>query len=201
MEAKYNTRIDTWQKQFLKYRCLHCDEKGNQKQNNLSLSQQLGLKSLARRTAKLELMVLEADKGKSFVVMDEQTYVNMSRDHIDKDVPTTNKEVKESQKLLTTTSKALRTILGLGKSQSDGAYARCVDNSGSEAEDVPSVKFLPKTHKNIQPGGHPQSRPVVSAATGLSSRAGDIIADYLEPLVQTTLPRGHQHRRSIGTAG
>ena len=90
VEAEYNTRIDTWQKQFLKYRSQHCDENGNQKQNNLTISQQLGLKSLARRVAKLELMVLEADKGKSFVVMDEQTYVNMSRDHIEKDVPTTN---------------------------------------------------------------------------------------------------------------
>ena len=189
VEAEYNTRLHTWQKEFMIHRMSQCDENGALRANNLTVRQQLGLKSLTRKVARMELMVLEADKGKSFVVVDEATYLEMSKDHIDKDVPTCDKEVRQSQRLLTTTAKAFTTVLGMGKSHSDRAYARCVDNSGSEAEDVPWVKFLPKTHKAVQPGGHPQSRPVVSAATGLFSRAGDIIADYLEPLVQTTVPR------------
>ena len=69
------------------------------------------------------------------------------------------------------------------------AYIRCMDNCGGEAEDIPTLKILPKTHKPVGPLGHPQSRPVVAAASGLSSRAGDVLADFLEPLVNAASPR------------
>ena len=64
-----------------------------------------------------------------------------------------------------------------------------MDNCGSEAEDVPNLKLLPKVHKPVDSRGHPQSRPVVTAASGLSSRAGDILSDLLEPMVEAELPR------------
>ena len=57
-----------------------------------------------------------------------------------------------------------------------------MDNLGSSAEDVPVLKIFTNVHKPIGPHGHPQSWPVVAAASVLSSQAGDILADFPEPL-------------------
>ena len=48
---------------------------------------------------------------------------------------------------------------------------------------------LPKINKGVTASGHPQSRPVVTAATGLSSRSGDILSDFLGPFVLLENPR------------
>ena len=37
--------------------------------------------------------------------------------------------------------------------------------------------------------GHPQSRPIVNAASGMTSRAGDILADIITPMVNVRTPR------------
>ena len=82
VEAEYNLRSSMWQREFLRFRNENCDKSGRQKTTNLSRSQELGLRSLSRRIAKLELLVLEADKGKRFVVDDKPTYLDMANDHV-----------------------------------------------------------------------------------------------------------------------
>ena len=64
-----------------------------------------------------------------------------------------------------------------------------MDKLGSRAEDVPTMRLLPKMHKDLGPLSHPQSRPVVLAATRLSSIASDMIANVLEPLLALQTPR------------
>ena len=113
----------------------------------------------------------------------------MSRDHVAGDKVTTPEEVRHSQTVLSTTAKALGNAMNLGVHQSQAAYRRCLDNLGSSASDVPTLKLLVKVHKPLTPDGHPQSRPVVAAASGLSSRVGDMVADILEPLVVAQTPR------------
>ena len=51
------------------------------------------------------------------------------------------------------------------------------------------MKVQPKVHKPLGQAGHPQSRPVVAAASGISSRAGDVIANFLDPLLNLERPR------------
>ena len=94
-----------------------------------------------------------------------------------------------SQRILTSMGKSLANVVNLGKSHSHRNYSRCIENSGSQAEDVPNLRLLPKVHKPPAPGGHPQSRPMVAAASGLFSRSGDLVSDILEPLVATNNPR------------
>ena len=167
IEAEFSTRLSVWQKAFMSYRDKHCDEEGVQSMSNLSPNQMVGLKTLSRKVSKLEAIVLQADKGKQFVVVDQATYLQMAEDHISKDVRTTPSEVAYSQRVLSATAKAVGNILGLGRAHSDAAYARSIDNCGSEAEDVPGLKLLPKTHKDPDPRGHPKSRPVVTSASGM----------------------------------
>ena len=123
------------------------------------------------------------------MVVDERTYLDMAHDHTKNDVATTPIEIRKSQHILSMTAKSMGTILNLGRHQSDTGYSRCIDNLGSVSEDVPTLKLLVKIHKPLGEEGHPQSRPFVAAATGLSSRAGDVLADFLEPMVITDLPR------------
>ena len=189
VEAEYSTRLGVWHSAFSEFKKTHCRENGDQVRSNLSAAQQLGLKSLGKRVAKLEIIVLQADKGRKFVVVDEPTYVSMAMDHVSKDVETSPAEVRTSQNILSCTAKALGNIMGVGRAQPGGSYGRCMDNLGGGAEDVPNLKILPKVHKALGPQGHPQSRPVVTAASGLSSRAGDMIADFLEPMVNMVRPR------------
>ena len=189
IEAELNTRAAAWQNELNKFKTNSCDTEGNQKQTNLSRSQSLCLKSLARKVSKLEVIILEADKGKTFVVVDEPTYLAMAQDHIAMDPVVTPEEIKESQTILSSLGKSLANMVGLGSSHSRKNYIRCFDNSGSYAEDIPNLKLLAKVHKSPTPSGHPQSRPVVSAAMGMSSRTGDLISDILEPMVSTCLPR------------
>ena len=189
VEAEMNTRVGTWRKSFMNFRENNCNKDGVQNQSNLSPNQLLGMKTLLKKVAKLEAIVLEADKGKRFVIVDEATYLEMANDHISGDSPTTPDEVKKSQRILTATAKAIGNVTSLGMKHSRSNYVRCMDNLGSEALDVPTLKLLVKIHKPMTDGGYPQSRPVVAAASGISSRAGDAVADLLEPMVLAELPR------------
>ena len=96
VEAEYNTRIRTWQATFLDFRKKEYKDNGDQLKMNLSVSQQMGLKSLGKKVAKVEIVVLQADKGKQFVVVDKYTYLAMAMDHVSKDVETSPHDVRTS---------------------------------------------------------------------------------------------------------
>ena len=113
----------------------------------------------------------------------------MAADHTSKDKPVTKEEVAMSQSILTMTARSMVNILGTGSTQSHKNYSRCVENASSKAEDPPIMKVLPKIHKSTTPQGHPQSRPVVAASSGISSRCGDVISDFLEPIILMSTPR------------
>ena len=190
LEAMYNTRAGLWETEHAKFVRNECEKSGAQKESNLTKEQQLALERLKKKVSKVEIIVLEADKGKRFVVVDQATYVAMSKDHIEKDRTVSPEEVRRAQREMSSTAKALTTIMGLGRDHQQGKnHARCHDNAGSGAEDAPVLKLLPKVHKDNHHLGHPQSRPVVAAASGLTSRAGDILADVLSPLIHLEVPR------------
>ena len=189
VEAEHTTRLAVWKKVFEQYKTENCDKTGKQKVDNLTPSQSKGLLSLSKRVAKRDIIILEADKGKKFVIVDENTYLNMVEDHTKDDVHLDKNDVSDSQRILSTTAKSLANIVNLGIAHSDRNYGRCIDNCGSRAEDVPALRILPKVHKGPSAKGHLQSRPVVAAQSGVSSRAGDIMSDLLEPLVSLQSPR------------
>ena len=97
-EAEHSTRMMVWNKDVSDYRDQNCKEDGTQNNCNLSRSQALGLKTLTKKINKLEVVVLEADKGKKFVLVDEETYRNMAQDHIGGDMVVSKEEVRDSQR-------------------------------------------------------------------------------------------------------
>ena len=189
VEAEYNTRTDVWEKAFGTYMDNNCDKTGQQNVTNLSKNQLLGLKTIQKKVAKNEVVILEADKGKRFVVVSEQDYISMARVHTAGDSVADTEDIRESQRILSSTAKGLANVLDLGSAQSKMNYERCIDNCGSTAHDVPGLRLMPKVHKPPSQDGLLQSRPVVSAAAGVSSRAGDQMADFLTPVVAAQYPR------------
>ena len=189
VEAGHCARMEVWQREFGKYMKNNCNNKGEQNESNLTITQQLALKRLSRRVSKNEIVILESDKGKRFVIVSEEVYKAMGRNHTRKYSPATTEEIRASQRVLSTAAKAMINMFGVGKSHSYSNYSRCFDNAGSAAEDVPTMKILPKIHKAATAAGHPQSCPVVTAASGLSSRSGDILSDFLGPIILLNQPR------------
>ena len=147
------------------------------------------MKSLGRKIARLEVIILEADKGKRFVVVDQATYLAMASDHTSKDRPATQAEVRKAQRTLSTTAKSMVNMFGVGRDAGYRNYCRCFDNAGSEVEDAPTLKLLPKMHKPPTSQGDPASRPVVMAQTGITSRAGDVLVDFIGPIILVNSPR------------
>ena len=109
-----------------------CDDKGVQREMNLTPSQQLGLKSLTRKVSRLEIVLLESDNGKPFFIVDEGTYLNMAQDHTSKDAIMTPAEVRRSQKIPLSTANVLGNIVNIGSLQLHSGYRQCMDNLGSE---------------------------------------------------------------------
>ena len=144
---------------------------------------------MEKRVNKREIVILQADKGKRMVVMNTDMYLRMAEEHIVPGDEVDEKTLRKSQHLLTATAKGLAGVLGVGSSQSARNATRCYDNVVSHAEDAATLKLLPKVHKVTREQGHPQSQPLVTASSGMSSRAGDLIADLLEPIVYLTTPR------------
>ena len=126
VEAEYQTRMDIWDKTFARYRSTNCDEKGDQLVSNLSKNQALGLKTLQKKVAKLEVIVLEADKGKKFVIVDEATYKAMAEDHTAGDTPVGREVVRENQQVLSAAAKSMANILKLGSSHSTGGHTQLI---------------------------------------------------------------------------
>ena len=107
LEAMYNTRAGLWQQEHSRFMKAQCkEETGAQKKSNLTTSQQLALARLKKKAAKLEIIVMEADRGKRFVVCDEETYLAMSHDHVGKDRVVGVEVVRRSQMEMSATAKS-----------------------------------------------------------------------------------------------
>ena len=188
-EAELATRHDLWLRSCLNFKNNKCNKDGSQHDSNITPGEQLALKSLTKKVVEKKIVVMQADKGKMLVVVDTDTYQRMSEDHVDPADLIGPDQLRQSERILSAQAKALTNTLGVGRLQSQKNFARCYDNVASSAEDAATLKLLPKTHKPLRPQGYPQSRPVVAAASGMSSRAGDLVSEFLDPLVYLTTPR------------
>ena len=56
MESSHNVRMGVWAEAFNEYRRKNCDDKGTSTKKNLIVGQQIALKSLSRKIARLELL-------------------------------------------------------------------------------------------------------------------------------------------------
>ena len=118
----------------------------------------IGHTSLLKRVSEGEILGTPSDKGKGIVVMDLDTYLEMSVVHTEGDKEINWPELEDSQRELRAHSRALANIFNLGEGLGTRNQARCYDNVSSWACDPPIMRCLPKTHKPPGPSGLPKSR-------------------------------------------
>jgi hypothetical protein len=127
-------------------------------------------------------VVLPSDKGKGVVVTTMEMYARMGLDHTAKDREVDWNELKKCQAEMNANSRALARIFRVGEAPSQMNQLRCFDNATSWAQHAPNMRAVPKTHKSPHEEGHPQSRPVVAADSGITTNGSDILSRILEPI-------------------
>ena len=156
--------------------------RGSQDHHQLDGEDMAGRTSLLKRIAEGEIHVSQSDKGKKIVVMDMDTYYNMSIVHTKQDKEIDWRILEQTQRDLRAHARAVSRIFKLGEGPGSRNKARCFDNISSWACDPPVLRCMAKTHKPLEADGVPKSRPVVGAAKGLTTALGDLLSDILEPL-------------------
>ena len=160
----------------------NCDEKGKQTYKNLSNAEMDGFKSLLKRVKEGTIVVTETDKGKTMVVSTIESYEEQGKEHTCKDTEVNWEQVEERQRDLTASARALCKIFGVGTHHGDKNTQRCWDNASSSSCIVPPLKLQQKAHKPTDSNRQPKKRPVVGAASALTSRASETICDIIDAL-------------------
>jgi hypothetical protein len=147
---------------------------------------QRGRIKLLKKVRKKEVVILPSDKGKGIVVTTMEMYARMGQDHTTKDREIQWRELKQCQAEMNANSRALARIFRVGESPSLSNQLRCFDNATSWAQHAPNMRAVPKTHKDPNKEGHPQSRPVVAADSGITTNGSEILSRLLKPISRNT---------------
>ena len=95
-------------------------------------------------------------------------------------------EIREINKELNGTSKAMANVFCVGNDESDESAKRTWSNYNSDSCTVPALRICPKLHKPLGEGGAPKTRPIVGASTCMAARASEVISDVLDAFVEGT---------------
>ena len=183
-EAIQQTRGGIWRSSAQTYITKNCDEKGIQNGGDtLTPQEAAGLKSLQKRVKDGEIVLQSSDKGKKLTVSSMESYRRQGMVHVGKDKEVTWTEAMGHQTTCSSHGQALCNIMNVGEwaggGGGEGGARRAWENVGGTACSIPPLKVLPKTHKDLEENGDPKTRPVVSSAAGMTSRAGNMIADII----------------------
>ena len=159
-----------------------CDKWGRQV-SNLTKSEQLGLKSLKKRTEEGEIVVLPTDKTGNFAIMERALYDKAGLSHVKGDVEVGWEDLKSAQRELNGHVSMLIKIFRIGSSWNHSMKVRETMLRG--ALEVCPVHLLYKDHKGWteENGEIPPTRHVAGGNRGMSLHISEIVSDILEPLV------------------
>ena len=149
-ECCLKTRKDTWKSEWAKCMASETKSRGNQDHHQLSKEEMIGRTSLMKRVSDGELYVGESDKGKRVVIMDLDTYYQMSIVHTQQDTEVDWQKLEETQKDLRAHSRALARIFQVGGGPSNRNKGRCFDNLSSWACDPPIMHCMASCHLRLR---------------------------------------------------
>ena len=158
----------------------------------MSQPEQAGLKSIQKRVANNEVVILPTDKSGRFAIMSMETYIEAGRAHIKDDIEVGVEEKKENQKLLNGAVSMLLKIFRVGKDCKHESRWR-ESMLSSSLESCP-LWLLYKDHKNwtSSKGGAPPTRPVMGGNTGMNTHLSEILSWLLEPLANSMLEKSSE---------
>ena len=183
IEQDIELRRQTWRKIYQSFRDQFTDEDGVQ-ESNLTVSEAMGLKSLKKRVANGELVVVKSDKSGRFSVMSMAEYTRAGEVHTMKDTEVTLEFLLKNQRKINGHISMLLKTFMVGKLHEH--YERIRNLKLTHSLSVAPLYLLFKDHKGwqINTGTPPPSRPVVSAGSGQNDHLSEIISHILEPIVK-----------------
>ena len=160
-------------------------EKGGKQMINLTPSQSRGLKSIKKRVADGELVILPTDKSGRLSVMTRDTYKKAGLAHTLRDREASWQEVKESQRELNGHVSMVIKVFRIGSYWDHGPRVR--ETTMGEDMAICPMSLLFKDHKgwSASSGTAPPTRPVVGGHMGINMHLSELVSDILDPVVGT----------------
>ena len=143
---------------------------------------------LQKRVKSGEIVVCIADKGKQLTACSIESYKRQGMVHVGSDHEVGWAEIRAAQVRLTANARSLAKIFRLGEALGDRNAKRAWENISGQACSVPVLRVVPKLHKPTNPNGDPKTRPIVGATSGLTARAGDLLAEVIGNISKVTNP-------------
>ena len=171
-ESKIEVRKRTQKEVFEKFRKMNTNSRGEQT-SNLNESEQRGLKSLKKRIKEGEIIVMKTDKSGRFVVTTPENYVEMGKEHTDKDIEIGWEKVRQLEKTIHSHSMAWAQIWSYGDDHNhqDRILRSKIARSGNQA----NLTLLYKDHKLGN-----KTRPVASGNESFNLGLSNGVSELLE---------------------
>ena len=180
-EAVLKTRKRSQMEIFREYIAKNTNKKGDLK-SNLTDEENEGLKSLQKRIAKGDLIVMKTDKSGKFAITTQEKYLEMGQDHVKSDKKITRAEVIEIEKTLNGHTRAWANIWQSG--QDHKHFERIVSSKTTRSENVADLYLMYKDHKK----GH-KTRPTATGCTSNTLGLSNSVAEVLEAVANSEKDR------------
>ena len=195
LEGELEMRRVAWGAAFDRHVNSIKDEEGVT-EDNLTLQEAKGLKSLQKRVKNGELVVAQTDKSSRFAVMTLDEYEAAGMKHTANDEEVDRHFVLKNETQINGHMSMLLKTFMVGKEwgHEDRTRATKIQHSLS----VAPMYILYKDHKGwtVDMGTVPPSRPVASAGSGLNDNYSETVSQALEPVANSW--KGGMEKNSTG---
>ena len=158
-EAEIAVRTSKTMEIVKQYRRDHCDEEGRPVRAVIQPELQRGIKKLQRRVKEGEIVVRTTDKSKKLCISSYESYTRQGRVHVGEDREVSEEEIRNIQKKVNTTSRALVKIFRVGEGRGGNNAERTTGAYSNNSCTIPPLTINPKDHKKGESNGDPKSRP------------------------------------------
>ena len=175
--------------QFINFRDIDCNRKGEQKVTNMTQEQRKGREKLQRRVKEGEIVITLTDKSGKFAVVDSETYKEAVKVHL-KDEEIAWEEVEGKELLLSRHAVQLTKAFSMGtKHGKEGQEDRMRQAFTSKGGRPGPLYVLVKDHKKTADGESiPPTRPVCNARGGPGSRLSNLVSTILNKITDVANP-------------
>ena len=171
-EAAIELRKKTQMQIFKEYASKNTNKNGEQA-TNLTQEESIGLKSLQKRIASEELIVIRTDKSSKLAVTNQEEYKKMGLDHTANDRKINRQEIIEMEETLNGHSKAWTNIWNSGRDHNH--FDRIITSKMTRSENVADLYLMFKDHK---PGN--KTRPTATGCSSNTLGLSNAVAEILE---------------------
>ena len=171
-EASIELRRENIRRVFREIKAKVCNKRGQQK-SNLTEGQEEGIKSLRKRIADEEIIVMKTDKSGKFAITDRDNYEEMGRAHTGKDRVIGDDEARDRERVINGHTSMWLKMTNLGEKHNHEDRAR--ESKIGKSTNLASMYLLLKDHKEKL-----STRPVVTGCDSNTLGLSNMVAELLE---------------------